>query len=285
VEFNPVKKIFSALALLGGTAPHHKLPIMEFANDDQHKVFEMEFEDAVPDIEAAIETDDKLQGIRNIWWKIMAFVDKVMFDNEKSEGDKQKEVKSLLEQGTELLGKQVKNFKEENMKPTKLTEEQITAFKEEHGLSPEEAVTQLQTFQENEKTRLADAKRNGIRAFCEALKNDKHIAPVVVDEFIQPYMESVNGTMVQFKDGEKPGLEAFEDTINKILELAGENKLVVPFDEKTEQGEAGDGPKTAFDDKENVDPESLELHKKALAFMEKNSNLTYEEAVFKASEA
>jgi len=284
VEFNPVKKIFSALALLGGTAPHHKLPIMEFANDDEHKVFEMEFKEEAPDIEAAIEMDNKLQGIRNIWWKIMQFVDKVMFDKEKSEGDKQKEAKALLEQGTKLLAKEVKNFKEEDMKPTKFTEEQITAFTEEHGVAPEEAVNQLKTFRDNEKKRLADAKKNGIRAFCEALKKDKHIAPVVVDEFIGPYMESVNGAVVKFKDGEKPALEAFENTINKILELAGEDKLVVPFDEETEQGENGDGPKTAFDDNENVDEESLKLHKKALSFMDKDSNLTYEKAVYKASE-
>ena len=149
VEFNPAKKIFSALALLGGTSPHHKLPIMEFSNDDDHEVFEFEFAEETSDLEASIETDKKLRGIRDIWWKVMEFIDKAMFDKDKSESEKQKDVKSLLEQGTKLLGKEVKNFKEENIMPTKLTEEQITAFTEEHGLSPEEAVKKLQTFQGN----------------------------------------------------------------------------------------------------------------------------------------
>jgi hypothetical protein len=260
VEVDPVKHHITALALLGGTRPYHKLPMMEFAelpgedkeiinrvNDDKYLIFE---EEESGDLRSAIETDEKLQAVRNIWWKVMDWVDKILFDKDLNEGVKNKEIKKVLGDGAQLINEKVNEFKED--KNMTFSEEQKKAvldehnakFKEEHGMTPEELAAENARFKEAQKTEQENGLKNRIAKFCENLKAEKgtRVAPVVIDAYIMPFMESlrqVQGqTMIKFKEGDEEKesdlLAFFEKTIDKIVDMAEKGELQVPYEELAE---------------------------------------------------
>lgn len=246
VEVNPEKFKFTALALLGGTTPHHKLPVMEFGADPDGVV--INFEEEETNLKAAIETEKKLRGIRDIWWKVQEFIDKVMFDKEKTENDKKTEIKSLIDQGVELLGEEAKNFQSNKqgdkiMPETKtFTEEDIknakdTAyvekFKEEFGVTPDE-------YRQKQKAEASEAKDARIEAFAAGLKN-RNIAPAIIDDMIVPALKELpmdGNKSVQFKEDDKQTeidvMTAFERIFDKLFELDEKGSLVVDFSEKAE---------------------------------------------------
>lgn len=294
VEYNPTKKVFSALALLGGTAPHHKLPIMEFANDDQH----LRIDFAEVDLESAIVQDEKLRKIRDLWWKMMEFIDKVLYDNDKDEPTKEKEIKSLLDQGTGLLGEAAKNYREVNPMSTKFSEEdkqkfleeQNAQFKEKFGISPEEAVTQNKKFKEDQEKAISAARAETIKSFAEKLKNPNghRLVASLVDEMIVPFMESLpaDAQPLKFKEDEKETelsqVDFFQNLVEKMVSFAAEGKLQVEFNEQTKHGKPE--KVTLFDSLPNMSQDDLAIHKKAVSFQEADPNLSYFDAVVKATE-
>ena len=294
VEYNPAKKVFSALALLGGTAPHHKLPIMEFANDDQH----LRIDFAEVDLETAIKQDDKLRKIRDLWWKMMEFIDKVLYDNDKDEATKEKEIKSLLEQGTNLLGTEAKNYREDNPMSTNFSEEdkkkfldeQNAQFKEKYGISPEEAVTLNKKFKEDQEKAISAARAEAIKNFAEKLKdpNGSRLVASLVDEMIVPFMESLPAETqpLKFKEDdnetEVSQIDFFQNLVDKMVSFAAEGKLQVAFEEQTKHG--APEKTTIFDGMPNMSQDNLAIHKKAVAFQEENPQLSYFDAVVKATE-
>lgn len=291
VEYNPSKNIFSALALLGGTAPHHKLPILEFANDDAH----LRIDFAEGDLQSAIEKEDKLRRLRDIWYKMMDFIERIAMDGDLAEADKNDEIKSLITEGASLLNTEAEKFKEDTMKQfsdedkKKFLDEQAAQFKAQHGVTPEEAIAAMKKLEDEQAKAAMKERDRRIDLFAENLKkpDGKRIAPALVDGFIVPFMRALptDAPVIQFKEGDAekdvPALDFFENLIAKTVELAESGKLQVPFEELAEHG-GGKGIDTEFDRMDNVSPEDLKIHKQALAFMDEDKSLSYAAAVIKA---
>lgn len=239
IEVNNENATITALALLGGTRPYHKFPLMEFGEDEKNTV--IDFADG--DLENALNRDDKLMKLRSIWWKMMEFLEHIMENENTSEADKDSEIRATLNEGKQLLDTEINNFKEGDMDPKKqFTEEQMQEaiqltnqqFKEKYGMTPEEAVAKVNSFAEKEKQSKADAHKNSINAFAENLKK-KGVAPAVVDEILTPFMNSISAesdiTVTFSEDGKeatKPQLQYFQDAIEEIIERATTDKLLVP---------------------------------------------------------
>ena len=294
LEVNPEKATITALALLGGTTPHFKLPIMEFGADPDGVVIDFAEE---ADLKTAIETDKKLSGLREVWWKIMEFIDDVMWNKEKSEEEKKTEVKSLLDQGLEILGDEAKNFKSNNVKGDPMdpkvktfTEEELNnakntgfdeKFQKKFGKTYDEYVKET----EAEVSKTKDAR---IKAFADKLKT-RNIAPAIIDDMIVPFMEVVPSdkkTTVKFKEGDKEAeydvFAAFEKLFEEIFKLDEKDCLVVDFSEKakTKGGEAVEG-QFGEDDETKIHDKAVEIAKeKSGQFEGEKFNEEYETAVF-----
>jgi len=198
--------------------------------------------EVVVDLETAIETDEKLNKFRNIFWKMMDFINNVMSDKDKTDNQKKADAKSLLEQGTGLLGKEANKFTEDKnvSEKTQFTEEQKQAFdaqfKVKYGGTPDELAEKIRKFVEQEKKRGEEAHLSAVQTFCDKLKKEFKIAPALVDDLVQPFFASLDGSKtVKFKeedkDVEKPQMELFQSLIENFVAYAkgeGEKQLFVP---------------------------------------------------------
>jgi hypothetical protein len=300
VEVNHKSNELKAVAFLGGTAPYFKFPIMEFGEDKENEVIEYEFAEE-PDLKAAIETEKKMRVIRDIWWKVQEFIDNVMWNKDKSEEEKKTEVKSLLDQGVEILGEEAKNFKSTNkqgentMAETKVfTEEELNnakdtafdeRFKEKFGKPYDEYV------KENE-AEVSKAKEARIKSFADTLKK-RNIAPAIIDDMLVPFMEVVPSgkeTTVKFKDGDKEAeldiFAAFEKMFEEIFKLDEKGALLVDFSEKAETN-GGESVEEKFGDDEvaKIDAKAREIAaEKAGASEGEKFNDEYQKAVFALSD-
>jgi len=387
VEVNPDKKRINALALLGGTAPFHKLPIMEFLDetddeavvidhelfaqvdmdelrekfggkcfkckskkklqfahvrktglsgrgrgqkaryydimnhpksyrllcedchqkyerneikmedDDQFKIDvqdllqEIDFQEV--DLKAAIDMDTKLRGIRQVWWKVTDFIDKVLYDKDKDQKTKKKEIKNLLNQGSTILKTEINKFNQgdKTMSEKQFTDEDlqnakdqgyVEKFQNDFGMSPEEYKKKLQ----KEAGEKFDAR---VKAIADKLKK-RNIAPAIIDEAMVPFMQQLpqTGTVKFQADGktvEMDHLNAFEEMLEQIFQVDQDGKLIVDLSEKS-TGPGGDKMEDQF---EGDAADRQAIHEKALKAAEKETGKTegdefdaaYEKAVVK----
>lgn len=294
LEVNPEKATITALALLGGTTPHFKLPIMEFGADPDGVV--IDFAEEI-DLKAAIDIEKKLDDVRDIWWKAMDFIHNTMSNTDKTEEEKKSEVKSLLEQGVEILGEAAKNFKinkqgEQIMAENKkvFTEEELNnaknagfdeKFQKKFGKTYDE-------YMKDSEAEVSKAKDARIKAFADKLKT-RNIAPAIIDDMIVPFMEVVPSdkkTTVKFKEGDKEtevvALDALEQIFEKLFELDEKGSLVVDFSEKAKTK----GGKTV--EEQFGEEDEAKIHEKAVEIAEEKSgqfegekfNEEYNKAVF-----
>lgn len=238
VEVNPNEARFTGLALLGSTSPHHKLPNMELFGADQDAVA-IDFADV--DLEAQIDREDKFQKLRDIWMRMWDSISGILFDKDRSDSEKDEAIKEVLGQGSGMIKEESENFQEDDMSaPNPVDEKKViqdytTQFKEQNGFTPEEAAGRLQKIEEEQRANLEKTRQGAISAFCEKLKSDYKLAPALVDEIIKPFADSLQfETVVKFADGEKAGIYAFQNVIEKLFEAARESKLFVPQGEVVE---------------------------------------------------
>lgn len=262
VEVNPQKATFTALALLGGTRPYHKLPIMEFHEDADHMVLEFE----TPDLKKAIQMDQKYKNVFDIIRKIRDMISNIRWDPEMKEADKNKGTKSVLKQASTILSTESKKFNQED-KTMQFNSEQLAEaktltdqqFKDKYGVTPEEMATQYNQFQEDQKAEKLQAFKESITGFVEKLKKDLHVAPKFADKLAR-FLETQTAEsqpVIKFleddKEVEKPAVEFFQDVITAVFEEAAkgpESQLFVPTKEM-EQVEFADS-NLAEDDREKI---------------------------------
>lgn len=275
VEVNPAKAQISALALLGGTAPYHKLPVLAFM-DENPETQRLDF----LDLEAAVEQDDKLQKIRRIWYKMMDVVDRLMFDPDNQPDDVEEQVRDIIQQGTDLLNKEAANFMEEdpmNGQQTPTTVDYAQQFAEKHGITPEEAVEQLAEMRRQSAEAAAAARAQAITAFCEQMKA-ANVQPGIIDERLKPFLESLPADhTVTFDEKEHTGLDGFMALFGDLVERAGKGTLLVDTGEHATHGSAEE-LRTQFDDRDDVDADELATYKKAKA-LQAGENIPFDEAL------
>lgn len=285
VEVNPDDYRFTALALLGGTTPHHKLPVMEFGDSDNCEVIDFKELDLI----AAVETDSKLEKLRKIFWKMMDMIDGIIYDKDESEGDKPDKIKSVLQQGAGLINSEVENFKEGNEMPDPitLTDEHsklyAQQFAEKNGMTPDEAFAEVQKMKDAQQKTEAASREKRIADFAELLKTKHNVSPKIADEVIKPFLAAVPaGDAVKFS--EKSGLDAVEAVFTAIFEAAAGKTLLVDTAEHAE-GEhfenPGDANNLNFGD---ADTElRIQLHRKAEKMVADGDAKDYLEAISKVS--
>jgi hypothetical protein len=244
VEVNPEDARITALALLGGTPPYHKLPIMEFSGKEGCEIIEF--------------NESPAQGV-------LAEIRQMFAEFFERFKPAQAAENATTETKEEDKGMSEVNFAEE--------------FAAKHGITPEEAVKQLQQFKEQAARQAAEARKQRIAAFAEQLKTAEHVAPAVVDEIIKPFMEAFPAdASVKFDDKEFAGPEAVEALLKAVFAAAKENKLFVDFEEKTRHADStGDNPLDVLFSDEAPDFRKT-LHNKALQIAEEK-NITYAEAL------
>ncbi len=277
VEVNPTGKRFTALALLGGTPPYHKLPAMEFSGEDDCEIIEFE----AVDLAMQIARDDKLRTIKDLYWKMMQAINKVMGGVDATDKEKDADVKALLGQGISLIAKEAKNFKED----TDMSQDNnFQAFKDQHGMTPEEAVQQVNKFQEEAKARVKSARELQVKTFADRLKKEHLLSPALVDEVIMPYagtLLSKDPTQFSEQNGVFDDIEKFTAVVEKLVKGAQENSLFVDLDEHTRHSDAPQRSRESktFAGHDNVDGDRLDIHEKAKALMQQTPDLKFEDAV------
>lgn len=285
VEVNPDDYRFTALALLGGTPPYHKLPVMEFGADEDSEVIEFEEIDLV----ASVELDDKLEKFRKIFWKMMDMINNLIHENNEGETDKTKQIKSVLQQGAGMINEEVNNFQEGKGMPDKitLTDEHsklyAQQFAEKNGMTPEEAFAEVQRMKDEQQKTAAANREQRIAAFSENLKTKYGVSPKVADEMVKPFLQSVPADSA-VKFSEKTGLEAVENMFTAIFEAAQGKTLLADTSERAHGEEfqnPGESQNLNFSD---ADAEArTALHNKALKMVETGEAKDYMEAIGKVS--
>lgn len=295
VEVNPQKHKFTALALLGGTPPYHKLPVMEFHDDEDHQIIDFEI-----DLAKAIKTDEKYEGLFRVISKIRDAISSIRWDADMKDPDKNKETKSVLKQASTILSNESKTFKEgmENMSTKDLTPEQLQAaqdltiqqFKDEYGKTPQELAEENKQFKEDAKNAKLQAFKNKISAFGEKLKKELNVAPKFADK-ITKFMESQTVEMqpvIKFmddedKEAEKPAIEYFQDVLTAIFKEAAKDdgQLFVPDNEMEDVDFDDDGAGVGVDDRQKVHEKAVKKANKLVSDGKfKDFNTAYNAVVF-----
>lgn len=292
VEFiNPDDNRFSALALLGGTAPYHKLPVLEVFQEHPEATW-LHFDGM--NLELQMQRDEKFGKIREIWWRMWEAIEQVLHSGESDE-EKDDEVRNLLDQGSGMISDHASNFKEGDGMPEKtmqeLSAEYTQQFKEKYGVTPEEAAEQAREYREKSrqyeeeaKNRKIQQRQDDLKAFGEKLKHEHHLSPALVDELILPLAGALpDDTEVKFGESNVPVLAAFKEVISKTVAAAEAESLFVPYGERVAHG-SGD-VNIGNEYREDVDPQLAALDKKAQQLMAAEPNLKYDEAIMRVVSA
>lgn len=270
VEVAPKSHKITALALLGGTTPYHKLPILEvFKNDEDNEVLnfyltennDLEWKESIAE---EAEQEEKLSKIRRIWQIISDRMWQIMSSN-KDLDTIEKKTKEVLDEGTKTIEEEIKKSKKQDYKedPMDFREE----FKQKYGVYPEEMAEELH--------------KKEIFLFCENLKtrHKMELAPAIVDEIIKPFLEGIGKEIVQFAEKEMKFEDAAKEMIEKIIDAAAEKKLFANMEEETMHDQTK-MVKTKFDGRDDVEPEDLEIFK-AIKKIQKSEGISFEEATKK----
>lgn len=214
VEVNPQEARFTALALLGGTSPYHKLPNLELFGGDPEAV-------RIP-----FRSDDS-STLQTITQEIIS------------------KIKSIFENKQE--GKKMPENNTQQMTEAQVLQKHAELFKQQFGMTPEEAVAALKQERETQAQAAQAARQAANAAFAEKLKKEYHLAPAFVDERIAPFLNALAGDgVVKFSESEQiPQAEAFRAVITGFLDSLKEEKLFLPGEEtvtgvKYEQFEGGE---------------------------------------------
>jgi len=316
VEVNPEAHKITALALLGGHAPYHKMPVLEvFHDDDDHEILNFYLNDD-DDLEwdNTVNQEAKVQEKRSGLQKIINVItDRLWRIAHSSKEDKEVEnkVDEVLDQGRTAVHEHLKvdnnynkNDNEEVDVEKKFTEDDLEAarlkaaedasktaetsyrekFKEENGIYPDEMAGKMKLNAEKAYT---EGLTSSVQNLREKKYAEKLVVPAVFDEMVTPILMGIKKGEVKFaeKDDTMTMEKAVVELIDNIFARASENKLFVDTGENVNHDQ-GNLTKTRFGD-EDVDPESAELDKKVQKYSEENKVSYVEalEAVKQAGEA
>lgn len=279
---NPEENRFSALALLGGTSPYHKLPVLEVFQEHPEATW-VHFQGV--DLQVQMDRDDKLSKVREVYWKMMEAVDRIAYDQDMTDDDKVTEIKAILSQGVEMMQTEVETFKEEQTMPPikdekQFTEEYTRKFAEEHGITPEEAVKRAKAAEESLAKEREEKRIAGIAAFGETLKQGG-LAPKFADRVVGLLTAMPADTTVKFADGAtQPGVDAIKALFTDMVDAGKKNELGVPFGETTAKPAENATLKLGVsEDSEDPMADRKAVHEKARELMRQEPKLSYNEAL------
>ena len=194
VEVNPLKKKFTALALLGGSEPYF-----------QFEPIDVKFE-ADPDGQWVdfSDPDDKKNVIESIWSKMLEF-----FTESNKHGDTemtQQEIQKMIDDSNATLRKNMEaEFNQ------KFEDKYQTKFKEQFGVDTK---TFMENLDKGKQAQFAEKKKTAL----DSLKTKYGIAPKIVDGYFAALVDAVSG----IEDQTIKFAETESGDIFKLLEKFGE---------------------------------------------------------------
>ncbi len=261
VEINPKAAKITALALLGGHAPFHKLPILEvFHDDEEHEIFSIDDDN---DIKGEIK--DGFASVLKVIKNLLGREENKQKDDEEVGVDK-KFTQNDLDAAAELA-------KTEASKTAKSSYREH--FKEEFGMYPEEQA-------ENLKQQKIVAYKEGLKNSIQTLREKKYdgdlmVTAVVFDEMVTPFLEGIQSGEVKFAEKDPMSVEkAVVELFGNIFAKASKNELFADMGENVNHDQ-GNLTKTRFGD-EKVDPDAADLDKKVQKYADEHK-VSYPEAL------
>ena len=268
VELHPKTGQIMGLAFLGKTRPYHKLPLMEF-RDEEIDVEHIDFEgdDLFADVADGAKKDHLKKAMAGLIEAIKSTVEKFKENDEMTPEELTKMKEDLK---TELQA----DF------DAKFEEKYKTRFKEEFGADPE-------TFKNDQEKLLIEKFKEKKDSIIKKLKGLK-LAPAVVDGFMAPLIEAFSGLEsepITFAEKEEGNIfDVMEKFGESLVKRAENGTLLVDFDEHAGNGTDEGNPnfkQSEIDVTDMTKEEAAALDKKIREFQEKNKIETYEEAVEK----
>ncbi len=261
IEVNPKAAKITALALLGGHAPYHKLPVLEvFHDDEDHEIFSTDDNDLMGEIRDGFST--VLKVLKNIGKK------QTKKDNNYTE-EVEVEEKQFTQKDLDVL------VLEAQKEASKTAESSYRdKFKELNGLFPEEMA-------ENLKQKEIEAYQKSLKDSIEKLRKTEYdgliVNPVVFDEMVAPLINGIADGEVKFAEKDPITVEkAVEDVIDNIFKRASKGELFTDLKENIHHDQRN-LTRTKFEGEE-VDPDAAELDEKVQKYANEHK-ISYEEAL------
>lgn len=258
VELHPKTGQIMGLAFLGKTRPFHKLPLMEFRDEEiETEVVDFQENELIENalninaIKEEMELEKNISMLEKLWWKLQDIVRAIKRDPEIK--SKKSTAKKALQEGLDIIKSEVKKFEEfEDMTPEELNklkedikkdiqiefeqkfdERYIAKFKEDFGTDPENYKKNLD---EKEKQQFSEKKKTVLTA----AKDKYHLAPAIVDGYLEPIIDAIAGhenETIKFAEKEQGTIfdlmGKFTESLSKRFQ---ENTLFADLDEYTRFG-------------------------------------------------
>ncbi len=228
IEVSPKEAKITALALLGGTTPYHKMPIMEVFGEAKAGIERFGLEEKVSELTIAeeVEVSGILRKVRDVFDIISRRLWRV--GDTKSLPDIRKEFEKITDEGKQALSNLEKE--EDNKQDEKNEEEAQMSENNQNEQKFQEKFEAEKAENLKLKKKLREAE---IAKFMEGLP--ENLAPAVKEQ-IGDYLAA--DEVVKFAEGEELTKDdAFQKIVNSLLEYAKEKKLLVEMGETAEKGE------------------------------------------------
>ena len=262
IEVHPEKAKISALALLGGTEPYHKLPVLEVFGEEKEgaEYFDMEDENELT-IKEEVAVSEELKKVRDT----IEVINRRLWgvDREGKTIDEVIEgIEKIMKEAREALASLKNNEKKEEGEEKEMgTKDETTQedFKEKFKEQQNETLKLQKQLKETEN-----------KAFFAELPDN--LAPAIVGK-LKAYFKADD--KVKFADEDEAEIskeDALKQIIKDILEYAKEHKLMPEMDEKAKKG--GEDKKADDFKSDDADVESFAEIKK----IQEEKGISFEEA-------
>jgi len=177
-------------------------------------------------------------------------------------------------QNIELMEVEMEEKLRELEKELEEKEKTLREFAEKEK-AKEEELLKMRT----ELSRLEKEKRNAeFNAFCEDLINEGRLTPAMKPA-VMDFMEILHGIQeYEFTEGEGKVKASPAERFKTFLKTLPK---VIEYGERATKDRAGETKKVEFEASGRVDEERMELHRRAVQFMEKNPGIGYIDALKK----
>lgn len=169
-----------------------------------------------------------------------------------------------MSEGGQSMEEKVKELEDQLKEKERL----LAEYAEREKAKAEEIELLKQTVAKLEQER----RHREFESFSEELIREGKIAPKWKDKVIE-FMEALSAVgEFEFKEGKKQAVLEFQEWLKGLPKI-------VEFEEVAKKDKVAEQKEVKFDSDGKVDEERMELHRRALEYMEKNKGVTYKQAM------
>lgn len=169
-----------------------------------------------------------------------------------------------MSEGGQSMEEKLKELEEQLKEKDRL----LAEFQEREKAKAEEIDSLRRKVAELEQER----KRKEFESFSEELIRQGKLTPAMKEKVVE-LMEALSRVgQYEFKEGKRDATEEFKEWLKGLPKL-------VEFEELAKKEKVAEAKDIRFDSDGRVDEERLELHRRALEYMERNRGVTYKQAM------